>query len=340
MSWVPEQDAMWARQIYKDLRAKGYDAEAVIKQCGISRSSLNKKNGTIPFEKHCALFGHAAQLTGQDCYGLLLGTRMDPRDAGLLGYLGLASANIKDAIENLCRYARVASDVTDLEMVVADGVGSLSVRLRIPAAPFGYDQESEFSVSLFLRACKVFTGKSIKPIRVGFSHSRTTSLRDFKQAFNCPVAFGQDRERVFLDRETLMSPIVTADDRLLEVLKGYGDDILARHANQGPDFKHQVERWIVDLLPRGTATAATIAMELGMSERTLSRRLSDFGLTFKDLLADVRRDLSLKYVVEPELSLKQAAFLLGYSEPSAFSHAFKRWTGETPAQVRQASIGG
>jgi len=137
-----------------------------------------------------------------------------------------------------------------------------------------------------------------------------------------------------------MLPILTADDRLLDVLKSYGDEILENRARHGPDFKHQVERRIVDLLPTGNATIAIIAQDLGMSERTFSRRLAEHGLNFKDLLADVRRDLSLKYLAEPDLTLKQAAFLLGYSEPGAFSHAFKRWTGKTPAQAKQASFGG
>lgn len=340
MSWVPEQDAKWARQVCQDLTARGIDAEAALKECGIRRISLKKKNATIPFEKHCALFGYAAQITGEDYYGLHLGTKMDPRDAGLVGYLGLASANLREAIENLCRYNRVASNVTDLELTVADGVGLLSAQRNTPVRPPGYDQESEFSVSLFLRACRIFTQRPVTPLSVHFGHPRTKDPDEFRRVLNCPVEFGHDRERVFLDQKTLMFSIQTADDRLLEILKGYGDEILAKRAKQSPSFERQVERRIVDLLPSGNARLATIAMELGVSERTLSRRLAEAGLTFKDLLVDVRRDLSMKYMAEPDLSLKQAAFLLGYSELSAFSHAFKRWSGMTPAEARRASFGG
>ncbi len=340
MSWVPEQNAVWANHVYKDLAARGLDADAALRECGIRAASLGKKNGTIPFAKHSALFGYAAKVTGDDCYGLRLGTKMDPRDAGLLGYLGLASANLQMAIENVCRYSRIGSDVNNLSFTVSDGVGELSARLDMAGRLPGIDQESEFSVSLFLRACQIFVHRPVKPVNVHFGHMRARNLREFRRTLNSPVEFGQECERVYLDQKTLMLPILTADDRLLDVLKSYGDEILENHARHGPDFKHQVERWIVDLLPTGNATIAIIAQELGMSERTFSRRLAENGLNFKDLLADVRRDLSLKYLAEPDLTLKQAAFLLGYSEPGAFSHAFKRWTGKTPAQARQASFGG
>lgn len=340
MTWIPEQNAVWAKCVYEDLRTRRLDAEAAIKVSGIRRASLSKKEGMIPLEKHYALFGHAAEATGDYCYGFNLGVELDPKEAGLIGYIGLSSANLQDAFVNFQRYARIMSNAFTLHLSFEDDVVSILERSTLAAkTPFGHEQAREFSMAMFVRACRLFTGRNIAPVSVEFVHKRTGDIGIFKRFFHCPVSFGNASEVIVFKREHLLLPIITADDNLLEVLKGYGDAVLKEHSEVGPDFKHQVEHWIIELLPKGEATAKIVAMELGVSERTFTRRLSALGLTFKELLADCRKDMALKYLANQDISLKQTAFLLGYSDASAFNHAFKRWTGETPADARMAAAG-
>ena len=339
MTWTPEQSAVWTKRVYDDLRGRGHDAEAAIKACGIGRVALNKRNGTIPFDKHCALLEYAATTTGDDLYGLHLGAQTDPRDIGLIGYIGLSSATLHDAFDNFRRYASLVSDVAGVRLEIVDDLAIVSGKLKATLPPPGYGQECEYSISVFVRACQIFTDTEIVPVKIRFLHHRGAHKSDVERLLGCPVTFGSGQQRVVFERQNLSLPIVSADDNLLDILKGYGDAILAERSKRGPDFKHQVEGWIVALLPKGQASAKTVAMQMGMSERTLSRRLADMGLTFKSLLAEVRHQLALKYVAEPGINLKQAAFLLGYTEVSTFSHAFKRWTGQTPASARQTSIG-
>jgi AraC-like DNA-binding protein len=339
MTWIPEQNAVWAKYVYDDLRKRRLDAEAAIKASGIRRTTLSRKETMIPLEKHYALFGHAAEATGDECYGLNTGIDVDPKKAGLMGYIGLSSASLQDAFENFQRYTRIMSNAFTLILSLEDEVGIVERRSLATTMSFGHEQAREFSMAMLLRACRVFTGREIVPVAVEFVHRRTRNVAAFKHFFSCPISFGNTRETMVFRREHLLLPIVSADDKLLEVLKGYGDAVLEKRSESGPDFQNQVERWIIELLPKGEATAKIIAMELGMSERTFTRRLSDLGLTFKEILAEVRRDMALKYLANMDISLKQIAFLLGYSDASAFTHAFKRWTGETPADVRVAAIG-
>lgn len=338
-AWIPQQNAVWARQVFEDLKSRGLDGGAAVSASGISRAALFRKDGTIPFEKHCRLLDQAALMTGDDCYGLRFGTERDPRDIGLLAYIGMSSANLHDALKNITRYSKLGTEGLVSRLIVERDAALFESALVMPQAVAGYDQEMEFVISLMVNACRALTGRNIAPLEVRFRHGRKTEIRTFERILNCPVIFGSDHECIVFKREQLRLPVVTADDRLLEILKGYGDTILAERARHGPDFKHDVESCIVELLPKGEATAKLVAMELGMSERTLSRRLAEIGLTFKTLLAEIRHDLSLKYVAEPGITLKQTAFLLGYSEVSAFSHAFKRWTGHTPARMRQSVLG-
>jgi AraC-like DNA-binding protein len=109
---------------------------------------------------------------------------------------------------------------------------------------------------------------------------------------------------------------------------------LAHRKKKSGSFQANVENLIVPLLPHGKARAAEIAKRLGLSQRTFARRLSQDGLTFSDLLADLRQDLSRSYLADDDLSVSQIAWMLGYQEIGAFSHAFKRWTGRTPRQQR------
>jgi len=128
--------------------------------------------------------------------------------------------------------------------------------------------------------------------------------------------------------------MATADKRLHGILTGYCEEILASREDRSPDLRHQVERIIAKLLCRGEAETEEVAHELGMSVRTLARRLGQPGVSFGQILDELRHDLALRYLRDPNLSLSQIAFLLGYSELSAFSHAFRRWTRTTPGEWR------
>ena len=137
----------------------------------------------------------------------------------------------------------------------------------------------------------------------------------------------------------LALPIATADERLFEILTGYCDEILRQREKKSPDLRHQVERIVMRLLSRGEATVRNVSQELGMSVRTFARRLNDAGSTFAEILDQLRSDLARKYLSDADLAPSQIAFLLGYSEVSAFSHAFKRWTGTSPGEWRTAHAG-
>jgi AraC-like DNA-binding protein len=121
-------------------------------------------------------------------------------------------------------------------------------------------------------------------------------------------------------------------------LTGYCEEILASREDSSPGLRHGVERIIARLLCRGEAETEVVADELGMSVRTLARRLGDLGVTFAQILDELRHDLALRYLRDPNLSLSQIAFLLGYSELSAFSHAFRRWTRTTPGEWRTTHV--
>jgi AraC-like DNA-binding protein len=129
------------------------------------------------------------------------------------------------------------------------------------------------------------------------------------------------------------TPCVNADPYLNALLVKYCEEALARRRKKAATWQSKVENAVVPLLPHGHARIGTIAAELGVSRRTLARRLADEGLTFRKVLDDLRFDLSKRYLREEDLPISEIAWLLGYRETSALNHAFKRWTGRTPTRA-------
>ncbi len=237
-------------------------------------------------------------------------------------------------INNLARYRQVFSDAFEVDIRDFERSGLLRWRLRLPIAQRGV-QAREFAPVNILRAVRRLTGRDIALRSVSLSHHRDRGVEDFARFFGCAVRFGQDRDVMEFKAADLQLPILTGDSRLLTLLRAHCEDVLARRADHAQTLAERVERLIADRLTAGEARLDVVATELGMSPRTLSRRLAEEATTFNAILERSRRELAQKYLEESNLVLTEIAFLLGYTEISTFSHAFKRWTGASPAAFRR-----
>ena len=150
------------------------------------------------------------------------------------------------------------------------------------------------------------------------------------------MEFGADVDALAFPLTAGNVPVVSADPHLNKLLIRYCEEALARRPAHRGSFRSGVENEVVRLLPHGKARAGEIARRLGVSQRTLTRGLAAEGLTFSGVLESLRIDLARRYLAEKELSISQISWLLGYQEVSAFTHAFKRWNGETPRQARSS----
>ena len=145
-------------------------------------------------------------------------------------------------------------------------------------------------------------------------------------------------DEILFPRSAGQARILGADPYLNRMLLSYCEEALARRTPRG-SFRHEVMNALAPLLPHGKATAGEAARRLAVSQRTLARRLADEGVTFSDLLDQLRSDLAARYLADDDLPISQIAWLLGFREASGFSHAFKRWTGMTPRAARQRAAG-
>jgi AraC-like DNA-binding protein len=190
-----------------------------------------------------------------------------------------------------------------------------------------------------INAYQFFLAEPLVPKEVHFVHplEPDRSKARIEELLGCAVRFNQNRGQVILDRKSMLLPIGTADDRLLKILIQHCKQVLKSHEPQQSSLVADIRQTIANLLPSGRAKADTVATELGLTRRTMHRRLAEQGISYRELHDTLCRDLAERYIAEETLNFQQVAFLLGYADQSAFSVAFKRWTGLSPKEARERS---
>lgn len=329
----PAHDAVWVRQLAAELVSRGYPAKQLLAQIGLDERDLGEDGARIPFAKHAAFFELAAETVGDPCLGLNFGKTRETRDAGLLGYVGISSPTLLDGIKSLSQYRRVFSDASEID------VDGLEINGRVRWWFYGLGRELprqclEFAATNLVRAFREVCGRHLAPEMITFVHPRIEDIDAFERYFGCPVHFGCDENVIQLKHSDLKLRLVEADDRLLKLLRRYCRDVLARHPGDAPNLEERIERLVMDRLTSDNVRFRDAAMQLGMSPRSLSRRLAECGTSYRDIVDNLRKELALRYLGDRRLSSTEIAFLLGYNELSTFNHAFKRWTGLTPTQYR------
>jgi AraC-like DNA-binding protein len=188
---------------------------------------------------------------------------------------------------------------------------------------------------VIVRICRQLTNRQLPASRVSFAHRRSGEPAEFKSFFGSDVVFGASADDVAFSRSINEMALVSADPYLNEILITYCEQALADGSRKRSSFEASVENAIAVLLPHGQARAGAIARKLGVSRRTLARRLSSEGLTFAGVLQRLKFDLAKRHLNDETLSISEIAWLLGYQDVSAFTNAFKRWTGKAPRTMRR-----
>jgi AraC-like DNA-binding protein len=335
---LPKVRNVVAQQVCRELKEARIDAEPLLYEAGLQFSQIIQDDGWIPYVNHARLLEVGARKLRNLHLGLDTVHKTDPRDLGALTYVGLSSKTLEDALMNCKRYLKVLTEAWSFDFIKKDRTATL--RFTPARKAFEqYPQATEAGIGLFIHVYQFFLSKPLDPLEVGFVHEMVPSKKQtrYERRLGCTVKFGQKYNQITLDRTALIHPIGTADDRLLKILRTHCEQTLKEQNLRQSDLVTLIRNTIAYLLSSGRAKAKEVAVELGMTERTLHRRLAEEGTTFGEIHEKLCSSLANKYIREKNLSLQQVAFLLGYSNQSAFGVAFKRWTGNTPKVVRTLS---
>jgi AraC-like DNA-binding protein len=190
---------------------------------------------------------------------------------------------------------------------------------------------------MLLRA-RALTAIDFSPREVWFEHSAPADTREHRRIFRAPLRFEQTCHALVLDRGLLDHPLVTADSRLCALLDRQAQDLLARLPRES-SVSDRTRRLLREVLRGGDAGVAAIARRLGMSPRSLQRRLAAEGSSYRGLLDEVRREIAVRHLGERDLAISEVASALGFSDATGFYRAFRRWTGASPAGYRARGAG-
>ena len=251
----------------------------------------------------------------------------------MLFYVASAADDIGDALALTARYSRIVNEAARLKLIRSpEGVIAQTKFVGLPRH-FAW-QNTEFTIAALIKGLREMAGRDFRPTRVTFTLAHNSELPEFERFFGCPVEFSGSADEFGLSNETLAIPLVTEDRHLLNTLQPICD-AAAKERNTGHGtLKSFVENEVQKLLPHGKANRQRVAKALGLSERMLSQRLAEEGISYNDVVDRLRRSLALEYIKEPTISLAQIAWLLGYEGPTSFNSAFARWTGRFASEAR------
>ncbi len=315
-----------ARLVLAVLRRRKIDAAPLLQRAGLSDYDPDDRRQRISALSQARLVEYAAQAIEDTAFGLRLAQETDPREAGLLFYAVSAGKDVREALALFARYSRIVND--SVAVAIVPRSGGAKVALHYSGVPrHRFRQNIEFGVAMFVKALREISGRKINPNQLLFSHPRTTDLREFDRFYNCRVEFGSATDALHFTHDVLNLPLVTSDRYLLETLRPYCEEAAKVRGAAAGSLRASVESEIYRLLPHGRASVEMVARALGISARTLARRLAAEGTSFSHLLDDLRRTLALQYVTEANFTMAQIAWLLGFERSEFFTHAFRRWAG-------------
>jgi AraC-like DNA-binding protein len=279
------------------------------------------------------LFEESARQTGNGNFGLWFGNQFRPRDLGMWGYAAISAPTLGSALENLVGLFRYHQESSVMRLRRGDdGLVRLEYQIVAPAI-VERRQDAELSLGMFLNFFREACGLSWAPEEVHFEHPRPAEAREHEMAFDAPVYFSQPTNALLFRPELLDRRMPASDLRLLAVMQ----TCLEQLAAVVPSEELVLDRLRTAIrmkLPEGYPSLEAVAAELHLPLGAICRELHDAGATYKDLVEGVRRDLALAYMKQRQLPFSEVAMLLGYSELSAFSRAFRRWTGASPREFR------
>lgn len=331
---LPTATGFAARQAIDALRNRDIEVAPLLRRVGLSEGDLDNRQRRISANAQAKLLECAAEALGDSAFGLHLAQQANLREAGLLFYVTSAARTLGETLPLYERYCRIVNEAVRVKPFrIQNG---LIVEINfVGLSRHHFRQNVEFVLAANLKGMRENVGRNIRPIGVTFAHPRNSNLPEFERFFGCPVEYGSASDQWSFSNETLAVPLITGDPYLLETLQPFCDQAAKERNTAVGTLRSSVENELQKLLPHGKANRQTVARALGMSERTLSRRLADETTTYEELVDQLRRSLALQYIRAPSISVSQIAWLLGYEGSTSFSHAFARWTGRSPSAVRK-----
>ncbi|MGD2052795.1 MAG: AraC family transcriptional regulator ligand-binding domain-containing protein [Gammaproteobacteria bacterium] len=325
--FAPATNMLW-----KYIESCGHDPAPLYRKAGINPALLKKSNARISIAHVDELWRLAAELLDDPCFGVKMAENWHPSYVGALGYAWCASSTLKTAFNRVVRYIHVVSE--DLNIKLANTPAGLKVIIDLEKSVFTLPQHHDVVLSVLMHMCRFNYGDELMPSEVCLAHAQPPCEKTISAYFRIPVVYNAPVSSITLSKYDVEKTLGSGNKELVLL----HDEFLMKYLIEikKGDIVRQIQSVIIENLPSGNVTDNLIARELNLSERSLQRKLKERGTSFRALLDNVRKMAAIQYIKNPVNSMSDIAFLLGFSEQSAFSRAFKKWTGTSPIKYRNS----
>jgi AraC-like DNA-binding protein len=314
--------------------AHGVAAERLYESVNLDPSVLLDPDNRIPFAQLVALYETAAELTGDNDFGLHLGQNINPTAFDVVGYCALNSPTLGAAFARVARYHSIWTDGALFNLETANDASAIVYRYADTSIR-EHRQDAEMTLATVTTLCRNIASADFAPVTVEFQHDAPSDTSEHERLFRCPIEFQAPSNKLTFAMSFLSLPIAKADASLCAVLDRHAEELLAKFPPRD-SVVDQVRGIIAGELRGGDPSLERVADQLGVTPRTLQRKLQELGTSHNELLDHMRRQLAMRYLREREMAICEVAYLLGFSESSSFHRAFKRWTGVTPKEFRNS----
>ena len=311
----------------------GVDAAAMLASVGIAPDAPLDAGQMIPAQRYYELLEKIAGQIDVTDLPVRTGASMRLDEYGALGLAFKAATTLGASFARVERYARLWTSVVEYELRPATG-GTLFILHRAGERRLGMRLSNEATLVSAVAIARQVCPVPLAPVEVLVRHPAPRRVAAHEEWFGCPVRFGAERDAILFSNETLARPNILGDEGISQYLTTHLDAELSEMTRE-PALVMQARAAIAQALSEGAPKMAEIASGLGLSARSFHRRLSEHGMSFQSLTEETRRDLAEGLLRDERHSLAEIAFLTGFSEQSAFTRAFKRWVGTTPATYRK-----
>ncbi|WP_309092669.1 AraC family transcriptional regulator ligand-binding domain-containing protein [Phenylobacterium sp.] len=333
----PTVGAGFVRGLLEFAVRRGVDRQALAARAGLDLAALRDEDARLPFSAYVALMKAAQAMTGDPALSLRYGADVNVAEISIVGLIGQASTNALEAFVQLNRYVPLIVETEnegggDRFRMQMDCRGLWIVDARLHPNDFPELTESAFA---HIVCSPRQHGHDLVVKAVHVTHPDPGYRHVYEEVFGCPVVFEADRNAFLIDPSWPDARLQHLPRYAFDVLSGHAEGLLASLASTN-SVRGAVEKHLAAMLHTGEVSVDAVAERMAVSRQTLYRKLKAEGVTFEQVLEQLREKLALRYLKGRKVSVNETAYLVGFSDPAAFSRAFKRWTGMSPREARLA----
>ena len=321
----------WVLAIARTLDAEGVPHERIFQQIELDPARLKKGNNRYSQDVLSKLWRAAVEETADPYFGLKVAGHIRPSTFHVVGYAMSCSATLGDALHRFARYSKLISSSVTVALTEASGQLRVQVNIETGGAP-PLAQTVDAVLAGVISFSGWIAGEEVLPAEVRFKHERLGDSTEYARVLKCPVLFNQKEDCIVFHAVDMERPVLSADEQLAASLDSMASSQVAQLSGR---FARKVRDCLLKQFSSGEVSKRGTAELMCMADRTLLRRLKDEGTTFQEVLDRLREELACEHLRRTDVTVQDISSMLGFSDASTFSRAFKRWTGRRPSLVQE-----